>query len=395
MQKWVSFLLVLLFLTSCGKEEEKSQEETLSPVQEEIKKSDLEVTPVSFKELQNWGSDDLSSAMSAFSLSCNKIMERKDPFLSQRALIKVPTAAYQEVCQKLANVAPLEYKNFIEQNFVPYRVRFKGSDIGKFTSYFEPTISVSSQKDEYFKIPVYGRPYDMFELNLSEFGEDLPKRKLVGRIVGQNFVPYYTREEINKIYMKAPIILWTNDAVDLFIAQIQGSAVALMPDGSQVRLAFDGSNGRKFTGIGSILLQKGLIRPGQASMMEIKKWMKENFSTAKKLMNLNERFVFHRLSYESGPIGAQGVVLTAGRSLAVDPDFIPLGSLLWLETSLPKFGETAKMVVAQDVGSAIKGAIRGDYFWGTGSDDVLELAGKMNAEGRYYILVPKGVEVDF
>ena len=135
------------------------------------------------------------------------------------------------------------------------------------------------------------------------------------------------------------------------------------------------------------------MQPGQASMGKIKKWLKENPDKAIEPMNKNKRYVFHRLVNADGPIGAQGVSLTSGRSLAVDRTYIPLGALLWLETTGPDKENINKLVVAQDIGGAIKGAVRGDYFWGSGGDEILEKAGRMHAKGKYYILIPNSTEV--
>ena len=140
------------------------------------------------------------------------------------------------------------------------------------------------------------------------------------------------------------------------------------------------------------MLSKGLLENGKASMGSIKKWLMENPGLAAANMNENQRYIFHRLGNPEGPVGALGVPLTAGRSLAVDKTYVPLGALLWLETTTPDGAELNKLVFAQDIGSAIKGAVRGDYFWGSGGDEVLEEAGKMNSEGRYYILVPNKTE---
>ena len=124
-------------------------------------------------------------------------------------------------------------------------------------------------------------------------------------------------------------------------------------------------------------------------MDKVKKWLIDNPAKAIAYMNENPRYVFHRLIGASGPVGALGVPIAAGRSLAVDPQFIPLGALMWLDTTAPNGKKIQKLVNAQDVGRAIKGAIRGDYYWGSGGDDILALAGKMNAKGSYYILLPK------
>ena len=124
-------------------------------------------------------------------------------------------------------------------------------------------------------------------------------------------------------------------------------------------------------------------------MDKVKKWLQDNPQKAIRYMNENPRYVFHRLIGASGPLGAMGTPLAAGRSLAVDKNFVPLGALLWLDTTAPDGKPIRKLVNAQDVGGAIKGAIRGDYYWGSGGDDILELAGKMNSAGSYYILLPK------
>ena len=235
----------------------------------------------------------------------------------------------------------------------------------------------------------------MLEVNLQDFDKSLPKKQLVGRLVGQKLVPYYNREEIGKLgpRLRAQAILYVATPADAFIAQIQGSAIALLNDGTYQRIGYAGNNGWPFKGIGTILLEHKELASNEVNMIRIKQWLNENSHKAEKYMNENPRYVFHRLIRSSGPIGAQGVPLTAGRSLAVDTDYIPLGSLLWLETSYPDKGKLGKLVVAQDVGGAIKGPIRGDYFWGSGGDDVLRLAGSMNSGGRYYILVPNNAEV--
>ena len=214
---------------------------------------------------------------------------------------------------------------------------------------------------------------------------------MVGRVENGKLVKYYTRKEIDEGWLDAPVILWGDNPVDIYLMQIQGAAVATLDDGRKIRVGYADNNGHKFRGIGSILLEKGLIEPKDASMVKIREWLEDNGNKAKKNMLLNDRFIFHKIVDAEGPIGAMGLPLFAGRSMAVDRDFIPLGTMLWLETDSPD-GKIKKLVMAEDVGSAIKGAIRGDYFWGHG-DEALEYAGKMNAKGRYYVILPKNTEV--
>ncbi len=377
MRKYLIVTLIFILLAGCSQEQKTAD--------------DVSLKPVSFKELSSFENDDMLTAYVAFQKGCAKIATQKGEFLGS-AKIKVNRADYLAACKKAENILPAHFKDFIKQNFTPYRVIYQGEAQGKFTAYYESEINASYTPDEVYKYPVYGRPYDMIELDLSYFDSSLPNKKIVGRIIDNKLVPYYTRAEINQNGVNAPVILWADSYVDIYIMQIQGSAVAHMADGSKIRIAFAESNGRPFKGIGSILLSKGLIEAGQASMGKIKKWLKENTHLAVANMDENQRYIFHQLGDPQGPIGALGVPLTAGRSLAVDKSFVPLGSLLWLETSFPNSMPLNKLVLAQDIGGAIKGAVRGDYFWGSGGDDILEEAGKMNSQGQYFILIPNHTE---
>ena len=380
------FFLILSFcliLTSCGEEQEKTT------VGEEI-----ELERSSFSDLSDWKQDNISTAINALKKSCQKIKDNTNEYIDMLSAIKIPTADYLKICSNLTNVRPIKYKEFIENNFTPYLVKYNGESEGKFTSYYEAELHAAYHKTERYKYPIYGRPFDLIELNLQDFDKTLPNKRLVGRIKGNKFIPYYSRAEIHDKPLNAPVILWGDNEVDIYVMQIQGSAVAQMEDDSKIRIGYADNNGRQFKGIGSILLEEKLIKPGQASMGKIKKWLKENPEKAVAPMNKNERYVFHRLINSEGPIGAQGVSLTAGRSLAVDRKYIPLGALLWLETNGPDKEEIHKLVIAQDIGGAIKGGVRGDYFWGSGGDDVLEKAGKMHAKGKYYILLPKDAKVN-
>lgn len=378
------FCLCLLLLSCEKKEEQKSAPKEETPA--------VKLEKASFKNLNGWKKDNLQDAITAFKKSCERINSSSAEYLGN-AEVKIKTSDYAELCRKLNTVHPKDYRKYFENNFTPWLVTYNGTPQGKFTSYYESELHASYQKSDKYKYPVYGRPNDLIEVNLQEFDPSLPAKRLIGRIEKQKLVPYFTRDEINNQDLNAPVILWSDNYVDIYVMQIQGSAVATLDDGSKIRIGYAENNGRDFKGIGSILLEQGLIKPGQASMGHIKKWLKENFDQALVPMNKNHRYVFHRLLDSDGPIGAQGVSLTAGRSLAVDKTFIPLGSLLWLETTGPDKEKINKLVVAQDIGGAIKGAVRGDYFWGSGGDDILEKAGRMHAAGQYYILLPKNAEV--
>lgn len=355
------------------------------------KDDDVVLTKSSFSKLIDLKNDNASEVYYAFRKSCEALAEKKGDYIGENS-IKINRKDFMNVCAKSAGVSPQKFKEFIKNNFTPYLVTYKGSSEGKFTAYYEAEINASYTKDETYKYPIYGVPYDLVEVNLKDFDKNLPNKRILGRVDNGKLVPYYTRKEIYEKGINAPVVLWGDSYIDIYIMQIQGSAVAKLPNGEKLRISFAESNGREFRGIGSILLSKKLIPSGQASMGNIKKWLKENFDTAKDEMNENQRYIFHKIGNGEGPIGALGVDLTAGRSLAVDKTIIPLGALLWLETTAPDNTKINRFVMAQDIGSAIKGAVRGDFFWGSGGDDVLEKAGKMNAKGQYYILIPNNSE---
>ena len=169
------------------------------------------------------------------------------------------------------------------------------------------------------------------------------------------------------------------------------SVGVLLPDGRVVRVGYAGNNGHGFTAIGRTLLDQGKVGAGEATAQGIMAWLRAHPAEAWEVMKLNRRYVFFRLIEGEGPLGSQGVALTPGRSLAVDPQFLALGLPLWLDTTRPTSGEPLRrLVVAQDTGGAIKGPVRGDLFWGSG-EAALEEAGRMKQAGRYWLLLPAGV----
>lgn len=380
-RNFYKFILPLMLLVSCGEPETPQTPEAAGG---------FECMPASFADIRGWDNDDMQGAFHAFELTCQKLQNSKAEFLGDAAL-KIKTADYLRLCAKRPS-STKGFKQFLKENFVPCLVSYDGSTEGKFTSYYEAEIKASRSKSRQYNVPIYGRPNDLIEFNPRDFDKAMPSKRLVGRIEKNRLIPYFDRDNIIRRGIDAPVILWGDSYVDIYVMQIQGSAVASLDDGTKTRIGFADTNGREFKGIGSILLEHKAIKPGEASMGKIKKWLKANPELAAQYLDQNQRYVFHRLSDAEGPIGALGVPLTAGRSLAVDKSFIPLGALLWLETTGPNREPIEKLVIAQDIGGAIKGAVRGDYFWGSGGDDILELAGKMHAKGRYFVLLPKNGE---
>lgn len=376
-------LLILCMLVSCRGGE---QESVYSVSQK------FEVKKESFSNLKGWENDDFYLFDKALKSVCASLVKNPRQSLTSEHM-EYSLAQYKTHCQKMMAISDKkELKRYIESNFEPYAVIADGRANGKFTSYYEANLRASYEKGGKYQYPIYGKPKDLVEINLRDFDASLPNQRLVGRVKNGKLVKYYTRTEIDNGQLNAPVILWGDDPVDIYIMQIQGAAVATLPDGKEVRVGYAENNGHKFRGIGSILLEKKLIKPSEASMPKIREWLKKNGDKAKANMLLNDRFIFHQIVKAEGPLGAMGLPLFAGRALAVDRSYIPLGSMMWLETTAPNGQPLNKMVMAEDVGAAIKGGVRGDYFWGHG-EEALEQAGRMNTQGRYYILIPKNTEV--
>lgn len=376
MRAWIKILAIALLISGCG-------EEKTAPT-----KTGLELEVKTFADLPDWNKDNQGEALEAYKLSCGALAANTSEYLGN-AEIKIKTADYLRLCNQAQNLDRHQFRIFLENNFTPYLVTYNGKAEGKFTAYYEPVLRVSYKQDDNYRFPIHAKPLDLIEFNPHDFDKSMPSKRLIGRVQGQKLVPYFSRREIETGNGRIPVLLWADNPVDVFVMHIQGPAVAVLPNGNQIRISYADTNGREFKGIGSILLSKGELKPGEASMGSIKKWLFKHPEKAAEYMRENPRYVFHRLIGATGPLGAMGQPLTAGRSLAVDKSYIPLGALLWLNTTDPHGSPLNKLVNAQDVGGAIKGAIRGDYYWGSGGDDILEQAGRMNSTGRYYILLPK------
>jgi membrane-bound lytic murein transglycosylase A len=193
-------------------------------------------------------------------------------------------------------------------------------------------------------------------------------------------------------------LVWVDDAVDAFFLHIQGSGRIILRDGSVLRIGFAGSNGHPYTAIGKLLVARGAIEREHVSMQSIRAWLGAHPAKARDIMAANARYIFFRVRPGAGPIGAHGAALTAGRSIAVDRRALPLGAPLWLDTSYPAADSQMpgrplrRLMVAQDTGAAITGAVRGDVFWGHG-ETAARRAGHMQQRGRYFLLLPKDVRV--
>lgn len=349
--------------------------------------------PVAWSDLPGWHEDAVARARSALDRSCQRLL-RRDPAKPMGPLPALGAAGdWQPACAALADVPAGDdaaLRQWLREWFAPHAVLAEGAPEGLFTGYYEVEMPAARQSDARYSAPLYGVPEDLVIADLGAFLPELDGRRIVGRVDGRRLVPYPARAEIAQGALdgRAPVLFWADDPVNVLLLHIQGSGRLRLPDGEVVRVGFAASNGRPFVGIGRVLLDEGLIPPEKANMPAIAQWLRANPDKATELIRRNPRYIFFRRIDGDGPIGAQGVPLTPRRSLAVDTSVIPLGAPLWLDTTDPDGRPLRRLMVAQDTGAAIKGAVRGDFFWGAG-DEAFRMAGRMKSRGRYFLLLPR------
>jgi len=286
---------------------------------------------------------------------------------------------------------------FYETWFSPFQVRNPdGSNHGMITGYYEPKLYGSRTRSKRFRFPLYATPDDLLTIDLGAVYPELKHLRLRGRLQGNRVVPYYSRSEIDAKgnAIKARELFWVDDALALFFLQIQGSGRIELTDGTLQKVGYANQNGHPYVSIGKKLVEMGEIKLEQASMQGIKHWAQNNPYKLPALLAQNPSYVFFRdlPGGLSSPPGALGIPLTAEYSLAVDPRTIPLGSPVFLSTTYPNnHAPLNRLMLAQDTGGAIKGAVRADFFWGFGKTAANQ-AGKMKQQGKMWVLFPKGGE---
>jgi membrane-bound lytic murein transglycosylase A len=293
-------------------------------------------------------------------------------------------------------------RQFFESAFTAYAlVSSETGDTGVVTGYYEPIVRGSRTPSALNRLPIYGVPDDLLVVDLAAVAPDTRSVRLRGRLDGRRVVPYYSRAEImartpalgdaRADALRAPVLGWTADPVELFFMQIQGSGQLELENGERVRLAFADQNGHPYRSVGRYLVERGEMTLDQASMQNIKAWGAANPQKLQDALEANPSYVFFRESADPrGPVGALGVPLVPEYSIAVDRRFIPLGAPLLLATTYPLSDEPlVRVVAAHDTGGAIRGAVRADFFWGTGEQAGI-VAGRMRQPGRLWLLWPRG-----
>ena len=345
--------------------------------------------PVAWSQVEGWSKDRSDEAWNAFVSSCGPLATKR--------------SEWSGVCANArAQAAPgtNAVRSFFEQQFTPYQIVNVNNcgtadPVGLVTGYYEPVLRGSRTPTPVFATPLYAAPDDLLTIDLTDLYPDLKGRRLRGRVQGKKVIPYYSRAELAKSgALAGKEIVWVDNAIDAFFLEIQGSGRVTLPTGETIRIGYSDQNGYPYRSIGKYLVDQGILSVDQATAQGLRQWLLTNPDRMQQVLNANPSYVFFRedkvLDPSQGPKGAQGLPLTPQRSIAVDPRFIPLGAPVFLSTTYPAAdAPLQRLVLAQDTGGAINGAVRADYFWGMGPD-AGESAGKMRQQGRLWLIWPKG-----
>ena len=351
-----------------------------------------------FSALPGWDRADKKKSLLAFQISCKAFL-KQDPEQSVGSeFVDLQVKDWHPACKAAMSVdarSNQQIKVFFQKWFAPVEFFDEEPVRGLFTGYYMPLLQGSLKKTKKYHVPLYGLPSNLVSVNLSLFDPQIKNRTLFGRVSGSKLVPFYTRAEINKGAIKdvTPVLAWVDSLIDRSFLEIQGSGIIALPDGSQIVVGYTGQNGLSYTAIAKVLIDKGVMTRDNASMQHIRQYLEAHPKQIDPVLNQNKSFVFFDVLPERAALGAQGVALTPGYSLAIDRKWVPLGTPVWLSTTRPdeKTEEQKtfqRLMVAQDTGGAIKGVVRGDVYWGAG-ERATAIAGKMKNAGHYWLLLPK------
>jgi membrane-bound lytic murein transglycosylase A len=367
---------------------------------EPLRIPDAALEPTGWGELDGWSGDDHASAFATFQASCRPIV-RSQPLNDGRPV----RAALQTVCARALKTGPLgstAARKFFEDNFLPIRIRKLGDAAGFLTGYYEPIVDGSRFPTREFTVPLYRRPPDLLAAGATQPGGPFPNSgRAFRRTTDGELVPYYDRGEIEDGALdgRRLEICWLRSATDALFIQIQGSARVRLEDGTLLRLNYDAHNGYPYMPVGRVLIDRNIIPREEMSMHRIREWMQANPDDAKDVRRQNRSVVFFRivgLNDDREPLGAQGIRLSAGRSIAVDKALHVYGTPFFIEADLPLASANAstpfrRTMIAQDTGSAIVGPARADLYFGAG-DEAGQIAGRVRQPGQFALLLPRDLD---
>ncbi len=372
------FFGVLIAITAGCETSRRAADSTATPA--------AHFEPVKWSKLPGWKSDDALAAWPAIVSTCHVLDAR---------------AEWQAFCAAVMATSPADgafVRGFLEQRLTPYRIQRvtgrKRENQGLITGYFEPLIHGARERSEAFATPLYRPPADLLIVELASVIPELKGKRVRGRLDGNKVVPYYSRAGTREAPgLAGHEIVWIDNRLDAFMLEVQGSGRVQLTTGETIRLQYADQNGHPYRSIGRYLADQGVMTIDQVNMPAIRAWLAANPNRVNEVLDSNPSVVFFNeapLEDPSiGPKGAQGMPLTAGRSIAIDPKFLPLGAPMYLSTTQPGSAlPLQRLVVAQDTGGAIRGPIRADLFFGFGTDAGAR-AGMMKNELEMWLLWPK------
>ncbi len=372
---------------------------TLGVPSKPMTKPSFTLTPASFADLPGWAEDDHLSAWKAFLTSCPVLIQRADAGKASKPMSQALAGTCRFALSQVASgkkMTKASARAFFEANFRPRRVD-QAISAGLLTGYYEPLLQASRTSEGEFTTPIYRRPPDLVNMvGETERGARSDQFTHM-RQTGKGLKPYLTRAEIEQggLAGQGLELLYFRDPVDVYFLQVQGSGHIELPDGQKIRIGYDGKNGYPYTSIGRELIQAGTFTADTMSLKALAKWLKADRERAAPVMWKNQSYVFFRELTQSdgdGPVGALGTKLHPLRSLAVDTAYHALGTPIYVCAPALKHatGSPAgynRLMIAQDVGSAIKGPERGDIFFGSG-DKAGRGAGVTKHPGHFFVLEP-------
>jgi len=358
---------------------------------------------VGWSDLPGWQSDDMRNVWAVFLRNCGGLMRPTGGSLTTPA--RATPKVWQSVCAAATDAStapnpqdPASIKRFLQTYLQPWRIQSGAkAAVGTATGYYEPIVKGSRTQSGLNQWPLYTVPVDLLTIDLGAIYPELAGKRVRGKVVGDRVVPYESRAELSKSNRQPPAIVYVSDPVDNFFLQVQGSGRVLLTDGSgagtTIRLAYANHNGHPYVSIGRWLADQGQLALTQTSMQNIRAWAQRNPGRVQEMLNANPAVVFFQeetiIDPSQGPKGAYSIPLVARRSIAVDPMFVPLGAPVFLSTTMPASNEPLnRLVFAQDTGTAIRGAARADFYWGSG-DAAGALAGRMKQKTKMWVLWPK------
>lgn len=368
---------------------------------------DVKLKSESYAKLPAWKSANLNPSFKAFKTSC-KVFLNSDPEKKiSTKLIDLKVKDFFPACieaNKIINPTNQKIKSFFETWFAPYIIYNNKPVSGLFTGYFMPTLNGSLEKTDKYNVPLYNIPDNMVTVDWKAFKIKHDNPKIKGRVKHNKLIPYYSRQEINNGAIKehAKVIAWVDSKIDRQFLEIEGSGVIKLKNNDLLYIGYAGENGATYKSLPSIFIENNILDKNTATPHKIKEYFTTHPNQLDILLNQNQSFVFFKKLPNHEAIGALGIALTPGYSLAVDKKWIPYGIPLWVNTTLPdiksiqfkknhKTKPFSRLMIAQDTGGAIKGPVRGDIFLGEGIDATL-IANHTKAVGTYWLLLPKTVK---